>query len=125
MSMPTKPKEDNLVALCAADSVQPGAPIGVILDQVAYAIFNLSGQFYVTQNRCTHGPGILSRGSVIGDEIECPFHRGRFHIPTGRATGAPCTEALKVWTVHVIGGTIYIDPAQAQRAIPVISDRPQ
>ena len=50
----------------------------------------------MTQDECTHGPGYLSEGYIIDDEIECPFHQGRFHIPSGRATCAPATEPLKV-----------------------------
>jgi nitrite reductase/ring-hydroxylating ferredoxin subunit len=49
-------------------------------------------------------------------EIECPFHQGRFDIRTGQPTGAPCTEALRVWTVHVIDGRICIDPAEHRGA---------
>ena len=46
------------------------------------AVFNVDGQFFVTQNACTHGPGSLSDGFVEGDQVECDFHGGKFHIPT-------------------------------------------
>jgi nitrite reductase/ring-hydroxylating ferredoxin subunit len=108
----TKSSEMTLVALCNAAEVEPDAPLRVVLDGVDYAVFNLDGRFYVTQDLCTHGPGSLSEGFVIGDEIECPFHQGRFDIPSGRATAAPCTEAIRVWTAHVVDGKISIDPLE-------------
>jgi len=117
-------RDDELVALCAADEVRPGIPYRANVEEIAYVVFNLHDRFYVTQNRCTHGPGMLSRGSVIGDEIECPFHRGRFHIPSGRATMAPCTEALKTWTAHVIDGTVFIDPMRSHQEPPAQADHP-
>jgi len=85
-------------------------PIQVVVEDMAYAVYNLDGQYYVTQDLCTHGPGSLAEGFIIGDEIECPFHQGRFHIPSGKASFAPCTEALKTWPVQVIDGVIHISP---------------
>jgi nitrite reductase/ring-hydroxylating ferredoxin subunit len=107
----------RLVALCAAADVEPDTPVRVLLDNEAYALFSLNGRFYVTQDHCTHGPGSLSEGFVMGSEIECPFHQGRFDIRTGHATGAPCTVALRTWTVHVIDGQICIDPAEHRGAL--------
>jgi len=102
----------HLVALCAAGDVEPDAPVRVALDNLVYAVFNLEGRFYATQDHCTHGPGSLSEGFVMGTEIECPFHQGRFDIRTGQPTAAPCTQALRIWTVHVIDGLVCIDAAE-------------
>jgi nitrite reductase/ring-hydroxylating ferredoxin subunit len=99
----------RLVALCAAADVEPDTPVRVVRDNVAYAVFSLDGQFYVTQDHCTHGPGSLAEGFVMGTEIECPFHQGRFDIRTGQPTAAPCIDALRTWTVHVIDGQLCID----------------
>ena len=112
--MPTETQftEGQLVALCAAADVEPDTPVRVVLDNVAYAVFSLNGQFYATQDHCTHGPGSLAEGIVMGIEIECPFHQGRFDIRTGCATAAPCTQALRTWTVHASGGQLFIDPAE-------------
>jgi nitrite reductase/ring-hydroxylating ferredoxin subunit len=112
MSADTQLIETRLVALCAAADVEPDTPVRALLGDVAYAVFSVNGQFYVTQDHCTHGPGSLAEGFVMGTEIECPFHQGRFDICTGRPTAAPCTEALRIWTVHVIDGQICIDPAE-------------
>jgi nitrite reductase/ring-hydroxylating ferredoxin subunit len=101
-----------LVALCAAADVEPDAPVRVVLDKEAYAVFNLDGQFYATQDQCTHGPGSLAEGFVTGAEIECPFHQGRFDIRTGQATAAPCTQALRTWTVYAIDGQLFINPTE-------------
>jgi ethylbenzene dioxygenase ferredoxin component len=106
------------VALCAAAEVTPDMPLRVVVDGVAYAVFNLDGHFYATQDQCTHGPGSLAEGFLVGAEIECPFHQGRFDIRTGRATAAPCTEALRIWTVHAIDGRLYIDPVEHRAGEP-------
>jgi len=112
----TQSTEAQLVALCAAAEVGPDTPVRVLLDNVAYAVFTVDGQFYVTQDHCTHGPGSLAEGFVMGTEIECPFHQGRFDIRTGQPTAAPCTLALRTWTVHAIDGQLFIDPAEDRAA---------
>ena len=100
------------VALCSAAAVTPDIPVRVVVDNTAYAVFNLDGHFYATQDECTHGPGSLAEGFVMGAEIECPFHQGRFDIRTGCATAAPCTQALRIWTVHTVDGQLCIDPSE-------------
>jgi nitrite reductase/ring-hydroxylating ferredoxin subunit len=109
--------EAQLVALCASAEIEPDTPVRVLLDNVAYAVFSLNGRFYVTQDHCTHGPGSLAEGFVMGTEIECPFHQGRFDIRTGQPTAAPCTQALRTWTVHAIDGQLFIDPAEHRGAL--------
>ncbi len=101
-----------LKPLCAVAEVPPGTGTRAELAGKAYAVFNLGGRLCVTQDQCTHGPGSLSEGLVEGEEIECPFHAGRFHIPTGKPVAAPCTEPIQCWTAEIIDGTVYIDPTQ-------------
>jgi nitrite reductase/ring-hydroxylating ferredoxin subunit len=103
----------TLKALCSTTDIPPGCTARAELSGTAYAVFNLSGRFYVTQDQCTHGPGSLSEGLVEGEEIECPFHAGRFHIPTGKPVAAPCTEPIRCWTAEIVDGTVYIDPTQS------------
>jgi nitrite reductase/ring-hydroxylating ferredoxin subunit len=100
------------IALCAVAAVTADMPVRVVVGNTAYAVFNVEGHFYATQDECTHGPGSLAEGFIVGTEIECPFHQGRFDIRSGRATAAPCTQALRVWTVHIVDDRLYIDPAE-------------
>ena len=53
MSAPTR------IDLCSAADVEPGAAIKVETAGLALAVFNLDGEFYVTDDQCTHGPGFL------------------------------------------------------------------
>jgi nitrite reductase/ring-hydroxylating ferredoxin subunit len=95
--------------LCDAVAVAADVPARVEHNGTAYAVFLLGDRHYVTQDACTHGPGSLAEGFVDGEEVECPFHQGRFHIPTGQPTAPPCTEPLRVWPARVIDGRICID----------------
>ena len=105
-------KIGSLVALCEAGQVAPGCALRAEAGGCVYAVFNVEGHYFVTQDECTHGPGSLSEGYVLDDEVECPFHQGRFHIPSGRATFAPATEPIKVWTARLDGSKVCIDPGE-------------
>ena len=105
-------RERQLIGLCEASDVTTDTPLRVEHDGVAYAVFRCEHRIFVTQDQCTHGPGSLSEGFLIGCEVECPFHQGRFDVSTGRATGAPCTEPLRTWTVHELDGRLFIDPSE-------------
>ena len=98
--------------LCGVSDVAPGCALRADVGGAAYAVYNVEGVIYVSQDECTHGPGSLSEGYVLDDEVECPFHQGRFHIPTGQATCAPCTEPLRMWKVELVDGKVCIDPSE-------------
>jgi nitrite reductase/ring-hydroxylating ferredoxin subunit len=105
-------KDGKLVPLCGVSDVAPGCALRVEDGGYVYAVFNVEGAIHVTQDECTHGPGSLSEGYILDDEVECPFHQGRFQIMSGRATCAPATEPLKVWKAHLVDGKVCIDPAE-------------
>jgi nitrite reductase/ring-hydroxylating ferredoxin subunit len=102
-------EQTQLTALCAAADVDDDTPVRVETRGSAFAVFWVGGRHYVTQDACTHGPGSLADGFVDGEEIECPFHQGRFHIPTGRPSAPPCKIPLRVWVAQVSGGNVCID----------------
>ncbi len=105
-------KNNPLIPLCGVAEVAPGCVVRAETGGCVYAVFNVEGKWYVTQDDCTHGPGSLAEGYVLDDEVECPFHQGRFHIPTGQATCAPATEPLKTWKAEVVDGKVCINPAE-------------
>ena len=91
-----------------ASEVAKEEPRAVRVGDDLIAIYNVDGTFYATADVCTHEFATLSEGYVEGDEIECPLHAGRFHIPSGKAVSAPVTEDLRTYPVKVEDGDIYV-----------------
>ena len=97
------------VKLCSADEVAPGSAIRVEAADLVLAVFNVAGQFYVTDDACTHGPGSLSEGYIEDDIVECNFHNGQFNIRTGDVVSPPCMVPVKTYPTVVDDGSVYIE----------------
>jgi nitrite reductase/ring-hydroxylating ferredoxin subunit len=95
--------------LCATGDVAPGAALKVEVEDLALAVFNLDGEFFVTDDLCTHGPGSLSEGYIDGDIVECNFHNGQFNIRTGEVVAPPCMVPIKTYPVTVLDGRVTIE----------------
>jgi nitrite reductase/ring-hydroxylating ferredoxin subunit len=89
------------VALCRGEEVTPGQAIRIEKDALTVAVFNLDGEFFVTDDACTHGPGSLSEGFIEGDVVECDFHNGAFNIRTGAVVAPPCMIPIKTYRTVV------------------------
>ncbi len=89
----------NLIELCAKDDVAEGEVIKVEHGNLELAVYRVEGEFYVTDNACTHGPGEMSEGYLEGYVIECDFHQGQFDIRDGSIVGPPCIVELTTYKV--------------------------
>jgi nitrite reductase/ring-hydroxylating ferredoxin subunit len=97
------------VELCSADEVADGAALKVETNGLVLAVFNVEGEFYVTDDTCTHGPGSLSEGYIEGDVVECNFHNGQFNIRTGEIVSPPCMIPVKTYPATVEDGKVVIE----------------
>lgn len=90
---------DNLIELCAKDDVGEGEVILVETGDLELAVYRVEGEFYVTDDACTHGPGSLSEGYLEGHVIECDFHNGQFDIRNGEVVAPPCMVPIRTYKV--------------------------
>lgn len=75
----------------------------------AIAVFNLDGEFFATDDQCTHGDAWLSSGEIIEGQIYCPLHAGGFDIRTGEASFPPCEEPIRTYRVQQVGPDLFCD----------------
>jgi nitrite reductase/ring-hydroxylating ferredoxin subunit len=97
------------IMLCNAADVAVGGALKVETNDLVLAVFNVNGEFYVTDDTCTHGPGSLSEGYITDDVVECDFHNGAFNIRTGEIVAPPCIVPLKTYPTTVEDGKVFIE----------------
>lgn len=98
------------IRLCAVADVDEDQPLQVTIDgHDPFAVYNVEGAIYVSDDFCTHGKASLSdEGDLDGFTILCTWHDGAFDIRTGDVVSRPCTEALKVYPVTIRDDEVFI-----------------
>lgn len=92
-SLPLKENEFRL------SEVPPGSALRV----GDVAVFNVDGNFYATQSKCTHSQGELSKGKLEGSTLTCPKHAAQFNVISGAVLRGPASDPLKTYKVIVDG----------------------
>lgn len=88
--------------------VGPDEALSVMIGEENIALCEVDGAVFAFHNICTHEYACLSDGFVDGDQIECPLHQARFHIPTGKALTLPAEVALRTYPTKIEAGHVYI-----------------
>lgn len=96
--------------VASVEDVPPGEGIGVEVEGLEVAVFNVDGEFYATQNRCAHKGGPLYRSAVDeeGCSISCPWHHISFDLEEGRSAVNP-DLGLRLFDVRVEGSDVVVE----------------
>jgi len=105
--------------VCKTTDVAMAAMKGFIVKEKQILVANIDGQFFAVEALCPHMNGYLPSGKIENGVVICPVHRARYDVKTGKlvknvdmlvkmATGHSAKD-LKVYTVKVEGGDVFID----------------
>lgn len=112
--------------LCRVDELPVGQRRVFTVGGEKMLVFHLDDGFYATQTHCTHVFAPLKNGKLVEDcQIQCPFHRARFDIRTGRViqwanwppgivdvlNAVRHEKPLKTWPVRVAGNQVQVEIA--------------
>ena len=86
-----------------------GTPLRVEAEGLVVAVFNLDGEYFVTDDACTHGPGSLGEGYVDCHNltVQCPWHGWTFGLQSGVSPVSAFAKVEKL-DVRVEGGEIKV-----------------
>jgi nitrite reductase/ring-hydroxylating ferredoxin subunit len=108
---------NTMTFIARLDDVEVGYALQVPVEgREPVALVRLEEGCFVIDDTCTHGAASMSEGDIIGCEIECPFHSGRFDVRTGAPTAFPCVKALTIYPVKVEGDEVYAALGAGTRA---------
>jgi 3-phenylpropionate/trans-cinnamate dioxygenase ferredoxin component len=98
----------EFVRIAAVSEIPPGRTRCFVVRGHRIAVYNIDGEFFATQESCTHAEASLCEGQMSGDEIICPLHFATFNIRTGEVTGPPAYEDLMTYAVRVTGNDVEV-----------------
>jgi 3-phenylpropionate/trans-cinnamate dioxygenase ferredoxin subunit len=77
---------------------------------VSVGVYNVDGELYALEDRCSHDDGPLVEGDWEPDEAVaiCPRHGSRFDIRTGRPLSLPAYLPVETFAVRVEDGVVKV-----------------
>jgi chlorite dismutase/nitrite reductase/ring-hydroxylating ferredoxin subunit len=107
------------VEVCPLDEIAPGETRTVYLEGKMVGLFNVNGQLYAINNRCSHARGPLNEGTVNADEcsVVCPWHYGKFDLKTGQAVDGVVRKPVETYRVEVRNGIVFIGTALVEEGV--------
>ena len=101
--------ETELIALCSATDAADFGALRVEPEGLPpLAVFFDDGDYFVTDDTCSHGEASLSEGTVEGGKVECPWHYGKFCLRTGAAECFPAEAPIRVYPAILRHGHVCI-----------------
>jgi 3-phenylpropionate/trans-cinnamate dioxygenase ferredoxin subunit len=99
------------IEVAPVDDLPPGSVKLVHAGQITVGVYNLAGEFYAIEDRCSHDDGPLCEGDFDVDEgiAICPRHGANIDIRTGRALTLPAVLPVEVFTTRVEDGVVEVD----------------
>jgi 3-phenylpropionate/trans-cinnamate dioxygenase ferredoxin subunit len=93
------------------EEIPPGEVKIVRAGQLAIGVYNLNGEYYAIEDRCSHDDGPLAEGDFEPEEgvAICPRHGSRFDIRTGRPLTLPAYLPVETFEVKVEDGVVKVD----------------
>jgi len=95
-------------AVADTSEVDEGEALQVSVGRADIAIYKIDGDYYATDDTCTHAYASLADGYVENGQIECPLHGACFDIKTGKAMTPPADVDLRTYPVKTEGGKILV-----------------
>ena len=93
------------------EEIPPGEVKIVRAGQLAIGVYNLNGEYYAIEDRCSHDDGPLAEGDFEPEEgvAICPRHGSRFDIRTGRPLTLPAYLPVETFDVKVEDGLVKVE----------------
>lgn len=104
----TEQEKIEFIPVISLEDLIPGERIFIEVDDMSVVLFNIAGDVYAIEDRCTHDDGPLGEGELEGYEIVCPRHGARFDVRDGRALSLPAIEPTRYFPIRIVDNQIEI-----------------
>ena len=100
-----------LVNVAPLEEFPPGSVKIVHAGEIAVGVYNLGGELYAIEDRCSHDNGPLAEGDFDPEDgvAVCPRHGARIDIRTGRPLSLPAVLPVETFPVVVEDGMVKVD----------------
>jgi 3-phenylpropionate/trans-cinnamate dioxygenase ferredoxin component len=99
--------------VCPVEELAPGEMKIVNAGPLSIGVYNLDGEYFAIEDRCSHDDGPLCEGEFDPETgvVVCPRHGANFDIRTGDALTLPAFLPVSVYPVRVVDGVVRVEVA--------------
>ena len=106
--------DGNWVKVADHGDIDDEDAICVLVDGCKIAVFYVSGEYFATDDLCTHEEASLSEGYIDGPTVECPLHQAVFCLKTGKPLEAPAEKPVRTLQVKVEDGSVFVKSSELE-----------
>jgi 3-phenylpropionate/trans-cinnamate dioxygenase ferredoxin subunit len=99
------------IDVCPLDELSPGEMKLVPAGAITVGVYNVGGELYAIEDRCSHDDGPLAEGDWDPEEcvVVCPRHGSKFDLRTGRPLTLPAYLPVDTYPVRVEYGIVKVE----------------
>ena len=97
--------------VCATAELPTGSARVLHAGAASIGVYNLGGELYALEDRCSHDDGPLAEGELdaeVGVAV-CPRHGARIDIRSGRPLTLPAVPPVATYPVAVEDGRVVVE----------------
>jgi 3-phenylpropionate/trans-cinnamate dioxygenase ferredoxin subunit len=94
--------------ITSSETLAPGKMQCFEVNGQRLILANVAGEFFVTDEMCSHEEFPLWYGALKGHHIECSLHGSCFDLRTGQPTEEPATQPIRIIPTEVVEGVVYV-----------------
>ena len=97
--------------VCAFAELPDGSARVVHAGSVSVGVYNLGGELYALEDRCSHDDGPLAEGELDMEAgvAVCPRHGARIDIRSGRPLSLPAVLPVDTFPVRLEDGRVVVE----------------
>jgi 3-phenylpropionate/trans-cinnamate dioxygenase ferredoxin subunit len=101
----------GLLDVCPVEELPPGHVKIVFAGSLAIGVYNLNGELFALEDRCSHDDGPLCEGDFDAEEgiAICPRHGANIDIRSGRALTLPAVDPVDTFPVRLEDGFVKVE----------------
>jgi 3-phenylpropionate/trans-cinnamate dioxygenase ferredoxin component len=98
------------LTVCPVEELPPGEVKIVRAGELAIGVYNLGGQYYAIEDRCSHDDGPLAEGDFDPERgvAVCPRHGSEFDVRTGRPLSLPAYLPVETFEAFAEDGFVRV-----------------
>ena len=83
----------------------------VYAGEIAVGVYNLNGEYYAIEDRCSHDDGPLCEGDWDQETctVVCPRHGSAFELSSGQPLSLPAYQPVATYPVRIVDGVVRVD----------------